>query len=165
VVGGCFAGVLLVAGCNTAPPPVDTKAVEDAVRAADAAWSKAAVAMDVAATGSYYADDAVVMPPNMPIVNGKEAAQKAWTEMLVPGNSISWTPSTVVSAGSGEIAYSQGAYTMTMKGPDGKVTSETGKYLEVWKKQADGSWKAVEDIWNSDMPAVAAAPVSVKKKG
>lgn len=165
VVCGCFAGMMLIAGCNTAPPPVDTKAVEDAVRAADMAWSKAAGAMDVATTTSYYADNAVVMPPNMPIVTTKDAMQKAWASMLVPGNSIAWTPSTVTSAGSGEVVYVQGTYTASMKGPDGKMDADTGKYLEVWKKQADGGWKAVEDIWNSDMPEAAATPVAAKKKG
>jgi ketosteroid isomerase-like protein len=162
VVCGCFAGLMLVAGCNTAPPAVDTKAAEDAVRAADAAWSKAAAALDVAAAGSYYADDAVVMPPNSPIVNGKAAAQQAWAAMLVPGNSVSWTASTVTSAGSGDLVYVQGTYTASMKGPNGKAMADQGKYLEVWKKQADGSWKAVEDIWNSDMPAVAVKPAAKK---
>src|ERR1700736_5196443 len=100
---GCVAGLLLVAGCNHAPPPVDTKAIEDAVRAADAAWSKAAGALDVTTTASYYADEAAVMPPNLPIVNGRDAAQKAWAAMLVPGNNISWTANTVKSADSGDL--------------------------------------------------------------
>jgi ketosteroid isomerase-like protein len=165
VVSGCFAGLMLIAGCNSAPPPVDTKAVEDAVRAADVAWSKAAGAMDVAATNSYYADDAVVMPPNMPVVTTHDGTQKAWASMLVPGNSLAWTPSTVTAAGSGDMAFVQGTYTASMKGPDGKTMPDTGKYLEVWKKQADGSWKAVDDIWNSDMPVAAPAPVAKKKKG
>jgi len=163
---GCFAGLLLVAGCSQAPPPVDTKAVEDAVRAADAAWSKAAAALDVPTTASYYADEASVMPPNMPIVNGRDAAQKAWATMLVPGNSISWTANTVKSADSGDLVYVQGTYSAAMKGPNGKMATDTGKYLEVWKKQLDGSWKVVDDIWNSDLPAVApaAAPAKRKKK-
>ncbi len=83
--------------------------------------------------------------------------------MLVPGNSLAWTPSTVTAAGSGDMAFVQGTYTASMKGPDGKAVSDTGKYLEVWKKQADGSWKAVEDIWNSDMPMTPPAPVKGKK--
>ncbi len=120
--------------------------------------------MDVAAVGSYYADDAVVLPPNMPIVNGKAGAQQTWLTMLVPDNSISWTTSTAVSAASGDMVVTQGTYTASFQGPDGKAVPETGKYLEVWKKQADGSWKVVRDIWNSDLPTVAlAAPV--KKKG
>ena len=46
----------------------------------------------------------------------------------------------------------------------GKTVNDTGKYVCVWKKQADGSWKAEVDTWNSDLPVVAAAPVG-KKKG
>jgi ketosteroid isomerase-like protein len=164
IVCGCFAGLMLVAGCNTAPPPVDTKAVEDAVRAADVAWSKAAGAQDIGTVNSYYAEDAVVMPPNSPVVTTHDATQKAWASMLVPGNSLTWTPSTVTAAGSGDMAYVQGTYTASMKGPDGKAMPDAGKYLEAWKKQADGSWKVEEDIWNSDMPMAAAAPVAAKKK-
>ncbi len=168
VAVGCFGMMLLVAGCNTAPPPVDTKAVEDAVRAADTAWSKASVAMDAAAVGSYYADDAVVLPPNGTMVTGKDAAQKAWAAMLVPGNSVAWTTVKVSSSASGDMADTRGTYTATMAGPDGKPMSDTGKYLCVWKKQADGSWKAIEDMWNSDLPAgapAAAVAPAKKKKG
>jgi ketosteroid isomerase-like protein len=152
-VFGCFAVMLLAAGCNSAPAPADTKAAEDAVRTADAAWSNAAVAMNVPAVGSYYADDAIMLPPNMGIVRGKDAAQKAWATMLVPGNSTSWTSSTVVASASGDMVYDQGTYTASIKGPDGRAVSDTGKYLCVWKKQADGSWKVEADMFNSDLPA------------
>jgi ketosteroid isomerase-like protein len=179
VVCGSFSGLMLIAGCNQAPAPVDTKAVENAVRAADMAWSKAAVAMDAAGVASYYADDATVLPPNGPVLASRDAEQKAWAEMLVPGNSLSWTPVTVKSAASGELVYVQGTYTGSFKGPEGKAVADTlakalqaddqddeaGKYLEVWKKQVDGGWKAVEDMWSSDLPVVAAAPVAAKKKG
>ena len=162
---GCVLLMLLAAGCNTAPPPVDTKAAEDGVRAASTAWSKAAVARDVATVGSYYADDATVLPPNAPLVTGKDGAQKAWAAMLVPGNSVEWTPVKVAVSASGDMAYDRGTYKATMTEPGGKVMSDTGKYLCVWKKQADGSWKAVEDTWNSDLPAGApAAAVAPKKR-
>ena len=163
VLCGCFAGMVLVAGCNSAPPPVNTKAAEDAVRAADAAWSKAAGAMDVAAVASYYTDDATVLPPNMPIVSGQAEAQKAWAAILVPGNSVSWIANKVVSAASGDLVYDQGTYTSSMKGPGGKMVADLGKYLCVWKQQPDGHWKAVEDMWSSDLPAVAAKPGKAAK--
>jgi uncharacterized protein (TIGR02246 family) len=162
---GCIAMMMLAAGCNTAPPPVDTKGAEDAVRAASTAWSKAAASRDTATVGSYYADDAVVLPPNAPLVTGKDAAQKAWSAMLIPGNSVQWTPVKVAVSSSGDMAYDRGTYTASMTGADGKVMSDTGKYLCVWKKQADGSWKAIEDSWNSDLPAGApAAEVASKAK-
>jgi hypothetical protein len=37
----------------------------------------------------------------------------------------------------------------SFKGADGKLASEKGKYVTVWKKQKDGTWRAIQDIWNS----------------
>jgi ketosteroid isomerase-like protein len=159
---GCFV-LLLAAGCNQAPAPVDTKAAEDAVRAADAAQLKAAQALDVAGVVAEYSDDAVVLPPNAPVATDKASITKQWTSMLVPGAQATWAPTKVESSASGEMVYTQGTYSVTMKGPDGKPASDSGKYLAVWKKQADGSWKNVEDMWNSDLPAVAPAPA--KRRG
>jgi ketosteroid isomerase-like protein len=156
-----FAGLMLVAGCNSAPPPVDRQAAEDAVRAADGEALKAAQALDAAGTASYYTEDAMVMPPNAPGASGRVAAQKAWAAMLVPGTEISWLPNKVEAAASGEMVYDQGTYSLTTPGPDGKPVNDDGKYLSVWKKQADGDWKEVEDIWNSDVPV--AAPVAAAK--
>jgi len=155
----------LVAGCNSAPPPVDTKAAEDAVRAVDAAELKAAQALDAAGVAVSYTDDVAVLCPNQPLVSGKAEAQKAWAAMLVPGTQITWAPSKVEVAASGDMAYDQGTYTSSMPGPDGKPVNDKGKYLVVAKKQTDGSWKVSEDMWNSDLPVVAPAPVKGKKKG
>jgi uncharacterized protein (TIGR02246 family) len=166
VVFGCFAGAMLIAGCNQAPPPVDTKAAEDAVRAVDAAQLKAAQALDAAGVAAWYTDDVAVLCPNQPLVMGKADAQKAWAAMLGPGSQVTWGPSKVEVAASGDMAYVQGTYTSSMPGPDGKPVSDKGKYLAVSKKQADGSWKVSEDMWNSDMTVAApAAPAKGKKKG
>ncbi len=58
-------------------------------------------------------------------------------------------------ARSGELAYLNGTYELTMNDASGKPANDRGKYVEVWKKQADGAWKCVADIWNSDLPAPA----------
>jgi ketosteroid isomerase-like protein len=155
--------MMLVVGCNSAPPAVDTKGAEDAVRAANAGQLKAAQALDAAGAVAYYSDDATVMPPNEKMATDKASAEKAWAAMLVPGMQIDWTPSKVEAASNGDMVYDQGTYTLTMKGRNGKSVEDQGKYLAVWKKQADGKWKEVEDIWNSDLPAAGAAPVAAKK--
>jgi uncharacterized protein (TIGR02246 family) len=142
---------------------VDLKAAEDAVRAVDAAQMKAAQALDAAGVAAAYSDDVTVMCPNQPLLVGKDAAQKQWATMLVPGTQVTWAPSKVEVAASGDMAYVQGTYSVSTPGPDGKPVSDKGKYLAVSKKQADGSWKVSEDMWNSDLPAVAPAPA--KKKG
>jgi ketosteroid isomerase-like protein len=33
--------------------------------------------------------------------------------------------------------------------------SDRGTYIELWEKQADGSWKIARDIYNSDVAPAA----------
>src|ERR1035441_5590756 len=112
-VFGCLGFVVLALGCNQAPPPVDLKAAEDAVRAVDAAQMKAAQALDAAGVAAAYSDDVTVMCPNQPLLVGKDAAQKQWATMLVPGTQVTWAPSKVEVAASGDMAYVQGTYTVS----------------------------------------------------
>jgi ketosteroid isomerase-like protein len=140
----------------------DTKA-EQALREADAAWSKAAESKDLDKTLSYYSDDATVLPPNAPAATTKEAIRKVWQDMLAtPGFVISWKATKVEVAKSGDLGFVSGTYEVTMNDDSGKPVSEKGKYVEVWKKQADGKWKCGTDTWNSDLPASAPAPTENK---
>ncbi|MDP9052159.1 MAG: DUF4440 domain-containing protein [Acidobacteriota bacterium] len=132
---------------------VDLQASMDAVRTADAAWAKKAAAHDVEGTIGFYADDAIAMAPGVAMAMDKGSQRKAWADILTPGTDISWTAGRVEAAKSGELVYDVGVYTLITKASKGKVqTTDGGKYLAVWKKQADGSWKAVAATWNSDKP-------------
>lgn len=44
-------------------------------------------------------------------------------------------------------------YDLAFKDPKGNPVTDRGKYLEVWKKQSDGTWKCIVDTWNSDLPS------------
>jgi ketosteroid isomerase-like protein len=83
---------------------------------------------------------------------------------LTPGNDISWQPSKVDVSSSGDMGYSMGSYTLTMKDAQGNPVTDHGKYTEVWKKQADGKWKTVADMWNSDLPVAAVASSAAPAK-
>src|SRR6266702_2370292 len=140
----------------------DTK-IEQALRDLDAKWSAAAGAKDVDKTVSYYAESAVVMPPNASAATTKESIRSAWKEMLTtPGAAISWKATKVEVAKSGDLAYVSGTYEETMTDANGKPVKDRGKYIEIFKKQADRTWKVVADIWNSDLPA--SAPAATEKK-
>ncbi|MGH8286688.1 MAG: DUF4440 domain-containing protein [Steroidobacteraceae bacterium] len=65
-----------------------------------------------------------------------------------PGFAIKWTPEKAVVGASGDVGYTTGTYEMTAEG-----ATERGKYVTVWKKQSDGSWKVVEDIFNANETA------------
>jgi ketosteroid isomerase-like protein len=140
----------------------DTK-IEQALRDLDAQWSKDAGAKDVDKTVSYYAEGAVVMPPNASSATTKETIRSAWKELLTsPGAALSWKATKVEVAKSGDLACVSGTYEQTTIDASGKPVIDRGKYVEVWEKQADGKWKCGADIWNSDLPATAPA-LSEKK--
>lgn len=150
----CYGLALLCLGCSQPPAPDTRAADEAAIREAEAACLPAAAAKQVEAlVACYYADDASVFFSNSPIATGKEAITAAWTQVFqAPGSSVSWQAVTVEVARSGDMAFSQGTYEITMNDPSGNPVTDRGKYVAVWKKQADGSWKAVADIGNSDLP-------------
>jgi ketosteroid isomerase-like protein len=163
VLASCILLIIFTLACQPQPQtPPDTRAADEAaLRRADEDWSKAAGAKDVDKTVSYYADDALVLPPNGAAINTKDAIRKIWNEMLMaPGFSGGWKTTKVEVARSGEIGYVSGTWEFTMNDASGKPATDRGKFTEVWKKQADGSWKCVVDIWNSDLPL----PVPAEKK-
>ena len=137
----------------------DTRAADDiALRKLDDEWSKAAGSRDVEKTISYYSDDAVVMPPNIPALTSKEAIRTLWKSMLEsPDFSGGWKPTKVEVARSGDFAYVSGNYEFNEKDNGGKPITDKGKYLEVWKKQSDGNWKCVADMFSSDLPVAVPA--------
>jgi len=151
----------LALACQQPPPPSppDTRAADErAVREADAAWSKAAAAKDVEAYLSFFAEDALVLPPNAPMLTGKESMRKGLSEeMANPGFALSWQASKAEASRGGDLAYSIGTYQVTMKDAKGKPVTDRGKYMTVWKKQPDGTWKGLVDMANSDLPVPGAA--------
>lgn len=155
---------LVLAGCSQAPPtPPDTRDADaKAIRDNELAWVQAFASRDAAKVASFWAEDGSVLMPNMPIVNGRAAGQAAAVEMFKDPNFYMTFDATKVEVSrAGDYAYSQGTYTMaSTDAKTKKVMTEKGKYVTVYKKQADGSWKAVADINNADGPAV---PTPVKK--
>jgi len=170
--------MLLVSCSDTPPPPVDTSAADQkAIRDGEVAWNGDFAAKDPARLASHYADDASLMVPDLPLMKGKDAILSGLKTMMADKNlTISFATASVDVSKAGDIAYSQGAYSMTATNPKTKkVVAEKGKYVTVYKKQADGKWKAIADIDNADAPAVPVvgprvarvskkAPVVRKKK-
>ena len=67
--------------------------------------------------------------------------------------SISWKTTTVAVSRSGDIAYTTGTNRVTFNAPDGKQITVNGKAVAVWRREKDGAWRCVIDIWN-DVPAL-----------
>ena len=142
--------------CNF--PPTAKGADDKAVRDADATWSKAAAAKDLDKAVSFYADDAVVLPPNEPMITSKDGIRNMWKGFLDSFTEISWKATRVEMSKAGDMACLTGTYEMTMK--DG--TKDRGKYCEVWEKSGT-TWKCGTDMFSSDLPGPAPTSPAEKK--
>src|SRR5712691_1280880 len=160
---GILAALTLSTACQPAPKTetstrgVESAAVpaglsaqdEAAVRAVDAEWARAASAGDGNALGALYASNATLLPPMESVVQG-EAAKKYWVD-FTNGFSGPTELTTTVVEGRGDLAYEVGTYRMTLtpkKVGAKPLSTEEGKYVTVLKKQPDGSWKIVYDMWS-----------------
>lgn len=140
---------LLMAGCAKQPAPVDTAAEAARLRQTDAAWLAAIQARDIERTASFWADDARIYPPGQAPVIGKAAIRKYVADSFAtPGFSITWKTEQLVVATSGDMAYQLGTDHFTITGPGGKTLAMDGRSTAVWRRQPDGAWKCVVDIWN-----------------
>ena len=151
----CFLFLLsLSTGCQSSGTSDTRAADEAALRKLDDEWSKAVGSRDVEKTLSYYTDDAVAMLPNIPTLTGKEPIRSLWKNMLDSSSfGGGWKPTKIEVARSGDLAYVSRTYEFTEKDDSGKPITDKGKYLEVWRKQIDGSWKCVAGMFNSDLPS------------
>jgi hypothetical protein len=119
---------LLVSLCRTgllscfSTPRVDVRGEADAIRRLSTEWLAAEVSKDVEGAVAMYADDAVELPSNTPMVVGKEAI-RTWYKGWLPDSALSVT----------------------------FATEDVGKYLTVWKR-VGGKWKVLADMNASDQP-------------
>jgi ketosteroid isomerase-like protein len=116
----------------------------------DDAWSASAGQRDLAKLLSFYAPDAVAYPPGGAAASTPADIRKVWEGITDPNYSLAWEAKHAAIAASGDIGFTSGTFKESTKAADGKVANATGKFLCVWKKQKDGSWKAVHDMWNYD---------------
>jgi len=119
------------------------------VQAGEAKWLEAFNGGDAAGVASRYEQDARLMAPNMPAMEGRAAIEAFSKEFLATGAKLNFSLLTVHE--SPDMCAAVGRYEMKIPGaPD-----DTGKFVEIWRKQNDGSWLIADDIFNSDVPAPA----------
>jgi ketosteroid isomerase-like protein len=154
---------VLLIGCKP-PEQFDAAAVKAKIDAACEAQEQASVKGDVIGEASGYEENAVILPSNEPMVKGKANIEKWISGWMQSGMKMKEFTSTTISVeGAGEYAIQLGRYFQTFE-ISGKVIADTGKFVTVWRKQADGSWKMAYDMWNTDIPAPAMPPEPVTKK-
>ncbi len=150
--GGAAGGGGESAAAAAMPAPPDPAAVRQAIEAAN---TKAVEAWrsnnDIGPMLSNSEDGAIIMMPGAPAWRGKAAAGDAMRAMLaqVDMKDMSFRTDDVIV--SGDLAVETGAYKWMIGPKGGKLAADSGKYLTIWRRQGDGSWKIIRDINNSDI--------------
>jgi ketosteroid isomerase-like protein len=162
---GAAATLCLLAACQ--PGPI-SQADEDAIRASTSAFAAAASAGNVDGMTAGYASDAVLQPPGQPAAVGTAAIHSAWAAISAP-MTVQLTLTATKIAGQGDVAYAAGSYHIIFHMKDTTQASpppEDGKWMNVFWRQSDKSWKIVAGSWNANtMPGAPAAPVPPPARG
>jgi uncharacterized protein (TIGR02246 family) len=154
----------VVASCSSsATPPRDTRASdESAIEAAMKDYTAAILSNDAAKVASWWTDDALYIDRAAPAIHGR-----AGLDSLVKGE-LSGMSVTAVSvekddlAVSGDLAYFIGRYREVLQPRQGAAVENAGRFVFIWKRQLDGTWKIARSVGTDLAKAAAAAPVEAK---
>lgn len=119
----------------------------------DADWAKlASEGRDVEGMISYWTEDAIVIPPGLPAVVGKAALREyVESSMKIPGFGITWTSTDVTFSPDGNLAYMMNTNEVRMNAADGTPATTAGRAVTIWRREPDGEWRCVVDIWNAGL--------------
>ena len=143
---------LVVTGCS--PRDFDSAAEGQQLLHRDAEWADlAAAGEDIEKIVSYWSDDAVLIFPGQPVLEGK-AAIRAYVgaSLKTPGFKIHWWSEKPVFSPDGKLAYMRGTDELTAPGPNGTPITLHLRGISVWRMDSDGQWRCVVDISNEEPP-------------
>jgi ketosteroid isomerase-like protein len=142
--------------------PADTSgSAKQAIDAANAQWPRLTSTGHADSIAEFYVADAVLMPPNMATIHGKEAVRAffATINAIEPRPTLTLRAVTVVA--NGPVAVETGRWHWAFPAgatlPPGTPAVDSGKYIVRWAEQ-NGRWLMVDDVWNSDLPLPTAPP-------
>ena len=143
-----------LAGCATARR-VDLEAERRALMDADRAFSDDTAKRGVEGWTAWFAEDGVMLPAGAPLAEGKAAIRARMARSLTyPGFSLVWQPLRAEVSASGDLGYTLGRFEASTTDKSGQRTVlQRGKYVSIWKKQPDGSWKVAVDVGNAGDPS------------
>ncbi len=157
-----LAGLLALAAIACAPQ-VDVKAEKAAIEIMLADWVEVTnQGGEAGADGyaSFVTEDAVFLPPNEVRIEGRAGVREMILQFtLAEDFSIDWKATSIEVAADGKLAYTNGVFEYSLKDAAGNPVSDKGKFVDVFKKQADGSWKCSLGMWSSDLPEGGVADV------
>lgn len=100
------------------------------------------------------APDARKLDPGSQPAIGRQAILEVMSH-YGKGDTFTWVPQEAVVAASGDLGFTWGRWTDAYRDEHGNIKHAYGKYLDVWRRGADGKWRWIADIGNSNPPPTA----------
>jgi ketosteroid isomerase-like protein len=152
VIITALALTIAVSACATGAKQQEFSRTDiDAIKQSAAELSTAFNEKNVDKLVEFYAESSVFMPPNAPLMRGREPLKSFYSEMMSKGaTELKLEPDEVV--GHGPIAYESGTYQVNFA--NGR--RDRGKYLLVLRNMA-GTWRTEKTMWSSDLPPAPAS--------
>lgn len=149
---GAAALAMTAAGCQKAASGGDASTATTAVKADEKKWNDDFKTRDFEALVAHYADDSYFVAPGGAAANGSTEIRKTYANALSDkAFEIHFASDRIDVSSSGDLAYARGHFSEKYTDPkSGKLNSDSGSYITVYRKQTDGSWKAVEDFAVAD---------------
>jgi ketosteroid isomerase-like protein len=153
----CSATLAAFSACNTSH--FDASGAEATLLRRDAEWASAAKSgRNVDTIVSYWTDDALVVFPGQPLLEGKKAIRDyVAASVATPGFSIHWVSEKPQFSPDGKLAFMRGTDELTVPGPDGKPMTLHLRGISIWRMEPDGQWRCVADISNEEPPPASKA--------
>ena len=162
-LAGAAAFALAITGCDKLPgggqgASTDGGAVSDAIKADETKWNAQFKAKDFDGLIAHYASDAYFVAPGTPPASGSTEIRKVYATALAdPNFAVTFANDKIDS--SGDLAYARGHFSEKYTDPKtGQLMAGEGTYVTIYKKQADGSWKVVEDVTAAGAPPKPVQP-------
>jgi uncharacterized protein (TIGR02246 family) len=142
-----FGLLFIVIAITTLVAPANAQSAREAIEAALVKFSEAFNSKDAAVVAAHYAEDAAVLPPDSVRIDGRANIKNFWKGAIDAGLS-DLTLKAIEVEDQGNWAYEVGELSYSAPGTGDARTTASGKYIVIWKKDTDGSWRLFRDIWN-----------------
>jgi uncharacterized protein (TIGR02246 family) len=140
-------GTSLVQLSCSSPETFDTAQIRKSIEEVNAKYSEAIKEGNLAGAVAGYTDDATMVPPDGGLIRGKQAIEEYYKTLFRMGmKEVVLT--TIEVEGSGGTVYEIGKTRVRIQPEGQQAIQDSTKYLVIWKRQADGTWKVHVDIWN-----------------
>lgn len=144
-----LAAALLVLSCRPGAPAGSSPAEPSVLMEADRRFAAEVAEGGSEAWAAWFAEDGAQIQPVAGEIRGRDAIRRSMAWLDEPSVSLRWEPERADIAASGDLGWTTGTYVSERTRLDGTTERGEGRYVSIWRKQPDGSWRVVMDLGNA----------------